>query len=117
MPRKGLRENSAGRSFSTGEKSSSVPRAQVEDKPHYHGHRDRLRARFLDAGAEALHDHEVLELLLFGVIPRRDTKPIAKALLARFGNFGEVLAASPEDLKEISGIKDGAAAMLKAVLT
>ncbi len=86
-----------------------------ESKPHYHGHRDRLRERFLEAGAETLPDYEVLELLLFGVIPRKDTKPIAKALLARFGRFDEVLAASPEALMEVDGIKDSAAAMLKAV--
>lgn len=86
-----------------------------ETDPHYHGHRDRLRARFLDAGAEKLPDYEVLELLLFGVIPRKDTKPIAKALLAKFGSFDEVLAASPEALMEIGGIKESAAALLKAV--
>lgn len=84
-------------------------------EPHYHGHRDRLRARFLAAGAEKLPDYEVLELLLFGVIPRKDTKPIAKALLAKFGSFDEVLAASPEALMTVDGIKDSAAAMLKAV--
>lgn len=57
----------------------------------------------------------ILELLLFGVIPRKDTKPIAKALLAKFGNFSEVLAASPEALMSVDGIKDSTAAMLKAV--
>ncbi len=83
--------------------------------PHHTGHRDRLRVRFLKAGAEQLPDYEVLELLLFGVIPRKDTKPIAKALLAKFGSFDEVLAASSEDLMQVDGIKDSAAAMLKAV--
>jgi DNA repair protein RadC len=83
--------------------------------PHHHGHRDRLRARFIKSGSEQLADYEVLELLLFGVIPRKDTKPIAKALLAKFGTFGEVLAADIEALKTVPGIKDSAAALLKAV--
>lgn len=86
-----------------------------DTEPHYHGHRDRLRERFLKSGAENLPDYEILELLLFGVIPRRDTKPIAKALLTAFGSFDEVLAASPEALKRIDGIGESAALMLKAV--
>ena len=68
------------------------------------GHRERLRARFLRGGAEALADYEMLELLLFRSIPRRDTKPLAKQLLAVFGSFGEVLNAPPGRLKEIKGI-------------
>ncbi|MGZ6186433.1 MAG: RadC family protein [Candidatus Binataceae bacterium] len=83
--------------------------------PHHTGHRERLRERFFRNGAEQLADYEVLELLLFGVIPRQDTKPIAKALLAKFGSFGEVLAAHPNELKGVAGIKDGAATLLKAV--
>ncbi|MHC5652958.1 RadC family protein [Stappia sp.] len=74
--------------------------------PHYHGHRDRLRQRFREAGHEALQDYELLELLLFSPIRRADTKPIAKALIARFGSFGEVLAAPPARLKEVSGVGD-----------
>jgi DNA repair protein RadC len=54
-------------------------------KPHYFGHRERLRKRFRDAGTDALPDYELLELILFRAMPRRDTKPSAKALLARFG--------------------------------
>ncbi|MGE4065106.1 MAG: RadC family protein, partial [Rhodospirillaceae bacterium] len=95
--------------------SGLFPAPPVDETPHYHGHRDRLRERFLKAGAEKLPDYEVLELLLFGVIPRKDTKPIAKALLAKFGSFDEVLAASPEALMEVDSIKESAAAMLKAV--
>ncbi|MGE3335633.1 MAG: DNA repair protein RadC [Rhodospirillaceae bacterium] len=95
--------------------SGLLPVQPETEAPHYHGHRDRLRERFLNAGAENLPDYEVLELLLFGVILRRDTKPIAKALLAKFGSFDEVLAASPEALKEVNGIGDTAALMLKAV--
>jgi DNA repair protein RadC len=62
-----------------------------------------------------LQDYELLELLLFSAIPRRDTKPIAKALIQRFGSFGEVISASPEALMEADGIKDVAATTLKAV--
>ena len=59
------------------------------------GHRERLRARFLKGGADAMPDYELLELTLFAAVPRRDTKPLAKALLARFGSFAEVIAAPP----------------------
>jgi DNA repair protein RadC len=67
----------------------------VDDAPHYNGHRDRLRARFAEVGGEGLPDYELLELVLFRSIPRRDVKPIAKELLRRFGTFAEVLAAVP----------------------
>lgn len=83
--------------------------------PHYHGHRDRLRDRFTEAGADALADYEILELLLFSAIPRADTKPIAKALLDRFGNLPGVLAAPPERLREVTGIGESAATFLKTV--
>ncbi len=82
--------------------------------PH-HGHRDRLRKRFLTAGPGALADHEMLELLLFQAIPRRDTKPIAKALLDRFGSYGAVLRAGPEALMEVKGIGETGAVMLRAI--
>lgn len=80
---------------------------------HYHGHRDRLRARFRDQGGDALPDYELLELLLFRAIPRRDTKPIAKALIDRFGSFTEVLGAPAERLREVPGIGDAVATELK----
>ena len=86
-----------------------------DNKPDYHGHRERLRERFLASGLESLQDYELLELLLFSAIPRRDTKPIAKALMKRFGSFGEVISASPDDLKDIDGIGDSVAVTLKAV--
>lgn len=85
------------------------------DAPDYHGHRDRLRSRFLNSGADSLQDYELLELLLFSVIPRRDTKPIARALIKRFGSFGEAISAPPEELMEVEGIKEVAAVSLKAV--
>jgi DNA repair protein RadC len=65
-------------------------------KPHYLGHRERLRRRFREAGADALPDYELLELILFRAAPRRDTKPLAKAILARFGSFAEALNAPEE---------------------
>ena len=68
--------------------------------PHYHGHRERLRARFLAAGSDALPDYELLELVLFGAIPRRDVKPLAKSLLERFGSFAEVISAPAQLLAE-----------------
>ncbi|GGG97554.1 UPF0758 protein [Glycocaulis albus] len=76
------------------------------DKPHYHGHRDRLRARFSEAGGKGLADYEILELILFRAIPQRDVKPLAKDLLARFGDLGRVCAARPDQLTEIKGISE-----------
>ena len=78
------------------------------------GHRERLRARFLAAGPEALADHELLELVLFA-IPRRDTKPIARDLLARFGSFAAVIAAPVVELTKVEGLGEGGVAALKAV--
>jgi DNA repair protein RadC len=69
-------------------------------KPHYHGHRGRVRERVLKAGVEALPDYELLELLLFYAIDRIDTKPLAKRLLDRFGTLGDVFAAEPAQLRE-----------------
>ena len=83
--------------------------------PHFHGHRERLRERFREAGDEKLADYELLELILFQVIQRRDTKPMAKALLARFGSFSEVLAAPVARLCEIEGIGEMVAQHLKVV--
>ena len=71
---------------------------------HHLGHRDRLRDRFLNRGGNALHDYEVLELLLFQAIPRRDTKPIAKALIGRFGSYAGVLRAEPAELRKVDGV-------------
>jgi DNA repair protein RadC len=74
------------------------------EPPHYHGHRDRLRARFAEAGGDGLPDYELLELVLFRSIPRRDVKPLAKELIRRFGSFAEVLAAPPSRLAEVEGV-------------
>jgi DNA repair protein RadC len=85
------------------------------DAPHYLGHRERLRDRFRKAGSESLADYELLELVLFRAAPRRDVKPLAKALLARFGSFAEVIAARPERLAEIAGLGPAMITELKVV--
>jgi len=85
------------------------------EKPHYVGHRDRLRERFSGAGHAALPDYELLELLLFRLIPRADTKPVAKSLLARFGTLAEVLGAPEHLLREVKGIGPAAALDLKII--
>jgi DNA repair protein RadC len=87
----------------------------AEAPPHFHGHRERLRARFLEAGAEALADYEMLELVLFRALPRRDVKPLAKDLLARFGSFAEVISAPPARLAEVDGLGEAAITELKVV--
>jgi DNA repair protein RadC len=79
------------------------------------GHRERLRARFAKGGADAMPDYELLELTLFAAIPRRDTKPLAKALLKRFGSFAEVIAAPRTRLMEIEGVGESVANHLKIV--
>ena len=89
--------------------------AKAQDEHGHAGHRQRLKERFLKGGADALPDYEMLELLLFQAVPRRDTKRLAKALLNRFGSFPEVISAEPGALKEIDGIGDGAVVALKTV--
>lgn len=93
----------------------ATPKDGAKTTPHFHGHRERLKARFRDGGAEAMPDYELLELLLFPAVPRRDTKPIAKALLERFGSFSEVLGAPEAQLKEVPGVGEGVAHHLKLV--
>lgn len=82
--------------------------------PHYTGHRDRLRARFLKNGTDGLADYELLELVLFSAIPRRDVKPLAKSLLQKFGSFDAVFAASPEALEE-AGLSSTSAIAIKII--
>jgi DNA repair protein RadC len=76
----------------------------TDDEPHYHGHRQRLRERFLKSGLEGFADYEVVELLLTLAIPRSDVKQPAKALIARFGNLRGILDAPIEELRAVSGI-------------
>ena len=83
--------------------------------PSYHGHRERLRGRFMTGGADALPDYELLELVLFNAIPRRDTKDLAKALIARFGPFSEVMNAPDTLLREVPGVSDRVIVELRIV--
>jgi DNA repair protein RadC len=85
------------------------------EDPLHAGHRDRLRQRFNAAGDAAVADYELLELLLFRAMPRRDVKPLAKTMMARFGSFAEVLSARPERLREIPGLGEAAITELKIV--
>ena len=79
------------------------------------GHRDRLRQRLLAGGGDAFHDYELLEYLLALAIPRQDTKPLAKRLIDEFGSLAALIAATPEELKRVEGLGDGAAAAIKFV--
>jgi len=93
-----------------------MSRRPATDEPaHYNGHRARLRERLLQAGPEAVADYELVELVLFRAIPRRDVKPLAKALIARFGSFAEAIAAEPARLAEVEGMSQGAIAEFKIV--
>ncbi len=84
-------------------------------KPHYAGHRARLRERFLKSGGDALADYELLELLLFQALPRGDTKPLAKALIAKFETYAEVLRADADALREVDGVGDAVVAAIRTV--
>ena len=91
------------------------PQDPPADQPHYHGHRERLRERFHGAGPDALTDYELLEMALFAALPRRDTKPLAKALLAKFGSVAEVIHAPVARLREIEGLGEASINQLKLI--
>jgi len=84
-------------------------------KDHRHGHRARLRERFLKGGADGMADYELLELILFLAIPRRDVKPLAKQLIQSFGGYAGVLGAEVEALKAFPGLGETAVAAIKSV--
>jgi DNA repair protein RadC len=86
----------------------------LDDTPHYLGHRERLRRRLIDAGAENLPDYELLEVILFASNPRSDVKPLAKGLLEQFGGFAELLSADPDTLAG-AGLGLAGIAALKSV--
>ncbi len=87
----------------------------MPDQPHYHGHRQRLRQKFLQAGPDALADYELLELLLFQARPRGDLKPLAMDLLRRFGSLAGAMAASPAELEAVPGLGEASIVALKIV--
>jgi DNA repair protein RadC len=98
-----------------GKNDGGAGRGLRDAGPHYLGHRERLRTRFRDAGMEALTDYEMLELLLFRALPRRDVKPLAKQLIAKFGSFAEVVSAPATRLAEVKGLGEAAVTELKIV--
>ncbi|WP_398464566.1 DNA repair protein RadC [Tardiphaga sp.] len=87
----------------------------LAEAPHFHGHRERLRDRFRSAGADALSDYELLELVLFRALPRRDVKPLAKALIQAFGSFAETVHAPDARLREIGGLGEAAITEIKLI--
>ena len=95
---------------------SSAKAGERGKQPSYiRDHRARLRQRFMDGGATAVPDYELLELILFRSIPRRDVKPIARMLLDRFGDFNRVITAPPERLAQVSGIGEAVITDLKVL--
>jgi DNA repair protein RadC len=92
---------------------TNEPKDQPAETPHYHGHRERLRERFFSAGPDALSDYELLEMALFPALLRRDTKPLAKLLLKKFGSFAEVVHAPEARLREVEGIGDASIHQIK----
>ncbi len=95
--------------------TDAKPLKTEKKKPSFLGHRERLRERFIKGGPDALPDYELLELILFRSIPRRDTKPIAKALIEHFGSFAEVISAEPSRLTDVKGIGNSVAIDIKMV--
>ena len=84
-------------------------------QPHYKGHRARLKKRYLASGIDALHDYEVLELLLFYAIPRKDTKASAKDLLKKFGSLKKLMDADPKETEALSGIGSQASLLIRLI--
>jgi DNA repair protein RadC len=89
--------------------------AAPKPEPGAEGHRARMRTRLLTAGPDALADHELLEMTLFLALPRRDTKPIARALLSRFGSFAAAISAPLVELQRVEGVGEAGAAALKMI--
>lgn len=88
---------------------------KTENKPHYHGHRDRLKQKFRENGGDVFSDYELLEMLLFQTIPRKDVKPLAKELIYKFGSFAEVISAPVDLLEKIEGISVSTAISIKTI--
>jgi DNA repair protein RadC len=92
-----------------------MPDTIKKDVPHHVGHRDRLRERFVKSGLGGLQDYELLELVLFSAIPRKDVKPLAKQLIKDFGGLAGVMGADIVELQKVKGISENAAVLLKSV--
>ena len=97
------------------DKSDPPKKSATAETPHYHGHRMRLRERFLGAGPDALSDYELLEMVLFTAQPRRDMKPLAKSLLRKFGSFAEAVHAPETLLREVDGMGEASINQLKLI--
>lgn len=95
------------------EDASGAPDLFAAPAPHFAGHRERLRRRAVGGGLAALPDYELLELFLFRSIPKKDVKPLAKQLLARFGSLGAVLGATAAELRTVPGVGESVALDLK----
>ncbi|MFV8556926.1 RadC family protein [Sulfitobacter sp. SBS6] len=98
-----------------GDEAVPAPPASGKQPSYIADHRQRLRARFMQGGAAAIPDYELLELVLFRAIPRRDVKPLARALMDRFGDFNRVITAPEPRLKDISGVGDAVIVELKVI--
>jgi DNA repair protein RadC len=97
------------------DEATPAPQAAGGQPSYIRDHRRRLRSRFLEGGAQAMPDYEMLELVLFRAIPRRDVKPLAHALLDRFGDFNAVISAPADQLSQVSGIGDAVLCELKII--
>jgi DNA repair protein RadC len=93
----------------------SIPGLKEASVPHQFGHRQRLRERSREAGTQGMPDYELMELILYRAIPRRDTKPLAKAIIARFGGFAEAVTATEDLLAEIPGVGEAVITEIKLV--
>lgn len=94
---------------------ADTPSSDAVPEAHYLGHRERLRQKILQFGAETLQDYELLEAVLMAAIPRRDVKPLAKEILQTFGSLSAALNAKPEELTRIAGIKDSTVSLFALI--
>ena len=107
--------NEAAPSLFAPDEAPAIPLPSGRLPSYIADHRSRLRARFRSGGAAAMPDYELLELLLFRAIPRRDTKPLARTLLDTFGDFNRVLSAPPEQLARVKGVGEAVITDLKVI--
>lgn len=110
-----LLEMNCDDALSSDKSALNIKSGSEKNKAHYIGHRARLRQKLLNNGADSIPDYELLEMILTIALPRMDVKPLAKKLLDKFGNFAEVINASPDDLSKISGVKETTIAVLKII--